>query len=179
MYILDGRQLVRGRSFTGPDGTQYPANWLTLSSADERAAIGITEEPDDIPYDSRFYSGRDDDNNLIPRSLSDVGPDPVTGITTLGLISQNKEDQNETAFNLLNTTDWYVVRKAETGEAIPVGITSYRTQVRIVCGDRQDMIDAATTAAQVESLIATTGTESITGYTTTFLPRWPELSDYT
>ena len=33
----------------------YPANWLRLSTAEEKTAAGIVEVEDPIVYDSRFY----------------------------------------------------------------------------------------------------------------------------
>ena len=35
--------------------TNYPANWLRLSTADEKTALGITEVEDPKVYNSRFY----------------------------------------------------------------------------------------------------------------------------
>jgi hypothetical protein len=48
MFILDGKPLPLDRAFTTSDGTQYPANWLRLSTIEERDAIGITEVPDEV-----------------------------------------------------------------------------------------------------------------------------------
>ena len=178
MFLLDGKQLRPGRPFTGTDGTQYPANWLRLTTLAEKEAIGITEVPDPLPVDGRFYWGRDGDDNLIPKQFGDVGPDPVSGIVTTGLQTQWKKKQDETAYTLLAPNDWYITRNAETGAAIPVGITSFRTEVRSVCAERQDMITAVTSTPQLADLVAGGGT-AVVGYTTTLLPEWPDLSDYT
>jgi hypothetical protein len=45
MFILNGKPLSPDSAFT-PDGIQYPAKWLRLSTPEQRAAIGITEVPD-------------------------------------------------------------------------------------------------------------------------------------
>ena len=37
--------------------TNYPANWLRLSTAEEKTAAGIIEVADPKVYDSRFYWG--------------------------------------------------------------------------------------------------------------------------
>jgi hypothetical protein len=178
MFLLDGKQLRPGRPFTGTDGTQYPANWLQFASLAEKEAIGITEVPDPTPVDNRFYWGRDADDNLIPKQLGDIGPDPVSGIVTTGLQTQWKAQQDQTAYTLLSPNDWYVTRNAETGAAIPVGITSFRTEVRSVCAERQDMITATTSTPQLADLVTGVGT-AVVGYTTTLLPEWPNLNDYT
>ena len=160
MLVLDGKQLRPGRPFTH-NGIQYPANWLRLTSWAEKEAIGITEQPDPTPVDTRFYWDTD-----IPRQLEDT-TDVVSGITTTGLKTQWKAQQDQTAYTLLAPTDWYVVRKTETDEAIPVGITSFRGEVRNISNQRKVSID---TASSVENLI---------GITTFSGLDWPNLSDYT
>jgi len=178
MFLLDGKQLRPGRPFTGTDGTQYPANWLQFASLAEKEAIGITEVADPAPYDSRFYFGRDADDNLIPRQFGDIGPDPVSGIVTTGLQTQWKKHQDQTAYSFLAPNDWYITRNAETGASIPVGITSFRTEVRSVCAERQDMITATTSTPQLADLVTGVGT-AVVGYSTTLLPEWPRLDDHT
>ncbi len=117
MYVLDGRKLRQGRPFTH-NGIQYPGNWLALTSADEKAAIGITWEADPAPFNSKFYFSADN-----PRDVVDVKPSMLT-------------EQDTTARNLLNSTDWYVVRKSETDTAIPVGVTSFGRAGREAWGVR-------------------------------------------
>ena len=165
-YTLNGKTLRPGRPFTGTDGTQYPGNWLYLTSDAEKEAIGIVITVELPNYDGRFWFGYDSDNNLIPREF-------------VGLQSSFREEQKTTAGSLLSPTDWYVVRNSETSDAIPVGITSFRSEVRTVSGNRETMINATTDVGQLQSLVTGAGTSSIVGYTTTLLPEWPNLNDYT
>jgi len=158
MLVLDGKQLRPGRPFTH-NGIQYPANWLRLTSWAEKEAIGITEVPDAAPVDTRFYWDTD-----IPKQLEDT-TDVASGITTTGLKTQWKAQQDQTAYSLLAPTDWYVVRKSETDEAIPVGITSFRGEVRTVCEGRKIAIDGAT---DVPSLV---------GIVTFYGLDWPTLNN--
>ena len=147
MYVLDGKKLRQGRPFTH-NGIQYPGNWLNLTSADEKAAIGITWEADPAPFNRKFYFSADN-----PREVTDVKP---------GML----EEQDTTARNLLNSTDWYVVRKSETSTAIPVGITSYRTAVRDTCESRKVAISGA---ADIPALV---GVSTFGGM------NWPIITDY-
>ena len=147
MYVLDGKKLRQGRPFTH-NGIQYPGNWLNLTSADEKAAIGITWEADPAPFNRKFYFSADN-----PREVADVKP---------GML----EEQDTTARNLLNSTDWYVVRKSETSTAIPVGITSYRTAVRDTCETRKVAINGA---ADIPALV---GVSTFGGM------NWPIITDY-
>jgi hypothetical protein len=50
MFMLNGNPLPLDTPFDA-NGVQYPANWLRLTSADEKAAIGITEVADPAPHD--------------------------------------------------------------------------------------------------------------------------------
>ena len=45
MYVLDGKRLRYDIPFTVGDVT-YPANWLRLSTSEQREALGITERPE-------------------------------------------------------------------------------------------------------------------------------------
>ena len=57
-FKLNGNPLAVDVPFTvgtGEDAINYPANWLRLSTADEKKALGITEVADDPIYDQRFY----------------------------------------------------------------------------------------------------------------------------
>ena len=180
-YNYDGTVLRLGRGFIGSEGIQYPPNWLEITNDEDKLAIGITigAAPPTLTFDSRFWFGYDSDGNLIPRQFEDIGPDPVSGVTTTGLRTQFEEEQDRTAYNLLAPNDWYVTRKYERNVDIPVGIASFRSEVIGITTQRQAMILATTDNGQLESLVTGAGTSSIVGYTTTLLPNWPELSDYT
>jgi len=45
-FKLEGKTLAVDVPFQTSDGTNYPANWLRLTTLDEKKAIGITEEAD-------------------------------------------------------------------------------------------------------------------------------------
>ena len=174
-YTLNGKTLRVGKAFTGTDGTQYPSNWLSLTSDAEKEAIGIVITPDPLPYDREFYWGYDSDNNLIPKALLD---ETSGGITTEGLRTKYSKNQSEVAFSILAPTDWYVIRKYERDVDIPVGISSFRSEVTQVNSTREGMIDATTSVDQLRNLVTGVGT-AVVGYTTTYLPAWPNLDDYT
>ena len=81
--------------------------------------------------------------------LEDIGPDSA-GITTTGLKTLWKNQQDEAAHNLLSDSDWYVTRKSEKDIAIPAGITSYRDSVRTICESRKVSIAGA---SDVDALV--------------------------
>ena len=165
-FKLDGSPLAVDVAFKTSDGTQYPANWLRLSTADEKTAIGITEVADDPTYDSRFYWGDGtakavDDVNATDENgdlLKDENGDQVV---TLGVKSILKTQEKATAGSLLAKYDWYVVRKAEKSTAIPTAITTYRDGVRTACDTREKEIDACADTAALVTLYGSTEKDGV------------------
>lgn len=49
MFLLNGSPLPLDTPFKDAEGTSYPANWLRLTTLEEKQAIGITEVPDPVP----------------------------------------------------------------------------------------------------------------------------------
>lgn len=120
MFILNGNPLQLDIPFT-VDGIQYPPNWLRLATPEDRARIGIIEVPDQPRPDDRFYwvSGPDDQGNYtaIPKDLA-------------GLKTTWSAQFKQTAYTMLLTSDWLVVRKQEVGTEIPADWTTYRESIR-------------------------------------------------
>jgi hypothetical protein len=148
MFILNGKPLALDTAFTTSDGTQYPANWLRLSTLEEKEAIGITEVPEPPQHDERYYWGYDSDGNLIPKDLEQLKEHHIR---------QTKEIANA----YLSPTDWYIVRKFERNIDVPANITIYRAGVIVVSEEREVLISTATTVEELKDLV---------------LPDWPSLN---
>ena len=145
MLILNEKPLSYDRAFTHA-GIQYPANWLRLSSLEERNALGITEVANDPTYDQRFYWGVDN-----PKQLNDVTDED--GNTTTGLKTLWSATQGEIAASLLAPSDWRIIKAKETGTNIPSAWKTYRAAVRTACNARQTEIgNAADVPALIELL---------------------------
>jgi len=125
MFLLNGNPLPLDTPFQ-IDGTQYPANWLRLTSIEEKNAVGITEVPDPEPYDDRFYWGVDN-------------PKDLDGLKTLWT-AQVKD----TANMLLAATDWMYIRKLERNVDVPAATVTYRAAVITECTRLIASIDDAT-----------------------------------
>jgi hypothetical protein len=41
MFLLNGNALPENTPFTDNNGNQYPANWLNLTTDEEKAKVGI------------------------------------------------------------------------------------------------------------------------------------------
>lgn len=136
MFVLpDGRPLSPDRAFT-LNGIQYPANFLRLATPDERAAIGITEVPDPVPYDERFYWGYDEAAQLIPKDHAE-------------LVALWTATTRTTANTLLAPTDWLVIREADNGTPVDPVIKQWREDVRLACGAKVAAIAATTDTAEL------------------------------
>jgi len=156
MFTVSGQTIKYDVAWTHPDtGVQYPANWLRLTSAAEKQAVGLVEvttSPDQV-YDQRFYWGVDN-----PKQLDDVTDDD--GNTTTGLKTQWKNTQNEIAASLLAPSDWRVVKELEVNSsfsaaktAYPTAWQTYRAAVRTACNTRQAEIDACADVAALKELL--------------------------
>jgi hypothetical protein len=169
MFLLNGNPLAVDTAFTN-DGIQYPANWLRLATEAEKSAIGITEVPDPVRADDRFYWNGD---STLPKALEDREEvdqdgnpmfvkvyDPVTEsmvdtterLVTKGLKSQFIAQVKQTAGSILAQTDWMVIRKAERDVAIPTATVTYRASVVAKATELEASITAVTTVEQLAGL---------------------------
>ena len=168
MFLLSGNRLAEGTSFYDANGTQYPPQWLNVSTEEEKNAIGITWVADPIRADDRFYW---DGNINNPKALEDKLEvkedgtplykqvydkdtksmvDTTEQVVTKGLKSQFVAQVKDTAGKLLNATDWYVIRKTERSIEIPAKVALERTQIVAEANRLETDIQASTT---VEALI--------------------------
>ena len=162
-FLLNGKPLAVDVPFTHGD-VHYPANWLRLSTAQEKKDIGITEVADAPVYDGRFYNG-----DGSAKALDDT-KETKDGVeyTYLGVKSVLKAQEKATAGSLLAPYDWYVVRKAEKSTAIPTAISTYRDSVRTACNTRETEIDNCKDTAALVTLYGNKedGTPNMTQYPT-------------
>ena len=169
-FKLNGNPLAVDVAFSHND-IQYPANWLRLSTAEEKTAIGITEVADDPVYDSRFYLSNGtakslDDENATDKDGNLLKDENGDQVIILGVKSVLKAQEKVTAGTLLAPYDWYVVRKAEKGTAIPSAITTFRDGVRTACDTIEKEIDACSDTAALVTLYGfkEDGTPNMTQY---------------
>ena len=167
----------------------YPKAIFTLWTKDEREAIGIYEVEIDNTNkkDEKWYintnityafgSGKvtgsygtatakahadtlwteqDKTDGLIPDD-KDVGDVAVEGLKTVLIRTLKAQAAGE-----LQNTDWYVVRKADAGTAIPSAIETHRAAVRTKCASMEASITNAADTAALETLYTyTTDSEGV------------------
>jgi hypothetical protein len=166
-FLLDGKPLAVDVPFTYGD-IHYPANWLRLSTAQEKKDLGITEVADAPTYDSRFYNGDGsakalDDVNATDKEGNLLKDENGDQVVILGVKSVLKAQEKLKAGSLLAKYDWYVVRKAEKSTAIPSAITTYRDGdgVRTACDTREKEIDACADTAALVTLYSSTEKDGV------------------
>lgn len=154
MFLLNGNPLPIDTPFE-INGTHYPANWLRLTSIEEKNAVGITEVEDQTTqYDDRFWWGVDN-----PKQLDDLTVTPEEGEPYIqhGLKHQWTAQVKETANKLLAQTDWMVIRKVERNVDIPANTVTYRAAVLTEC---TRLINAIANCSDVPALITVVTTQN-------------------
>ena len=178
----------------------YPKAIFTLWTKDEREAIGIYEVEIDNTNkkDEKWYintnityafgsgkvtgsygtatakahadtlwTSQDKTDGKIPTG-KDVGDVAVEGLKTVLIRTLKAQAAGE-----LQNTDWYVIRKADAGTAIPSAIETHRAAVRIKCASMEASITNAADTAALETLY--TYTEQEDGSVTRPLGELPTL----
>ena len=140
MFVAGGKVIPVDVPFT-LNGLQFPANWLRLSSEEDKKAAGISWQPDPEPVDQRFYW-----DHGIPKNLEDLKKQWIA-------------QQKQTAGTLLASTDWYITRQFETSLDVPAEILDYRAEVRRVSGEREVQIAACKSVGDLAELVTNGGLE--------------------
>ena len=179
---------------------QYPKAIFTLWTKSEREAIGIYEvEMDNSKRkDEQWYintnvtyafgsgkvtgsygdatakahadtkwTSQDKTDGKIPTD-KDVGDVKVEGLKTVLIRNLKAQAARE-----LQDTDWYIVRKADAGTAVPSSITTHRAAVRTKAAEQETAITNASNTPALQTLY--TYTEQEDGSVTRPLGELPVL----
>jgi hypothetical protein len=132
-YRLGSQFTYLGTSYGGSAATH--AKFMELGFTQ----VLLQQRPDD-----RFYVVSGPDNagafSSTPRNLDQL---------KLSFVMQQKR----VARQILAASDWYVLRKAETDEAIPALWATFRAEIRAAADVRCGEIDAAASVEDLEALI--------------------------
>ena len=184
------------------NGNQYPQDIFYKWSKAEKEAIGIYEvETDSTNFKDEewyintnesytfssgkvirswgtatakahadsLYTEQDKTDGKIPDD-KDVGDVKVEGLKTV--LIRNIKAQ---AAGILQDTDWYIIRKADAGTAVPSAITTYRAAVRSKAAEMETAITNASDTPALETLYTYTKQED--GSITRPLGELPRLED--
>jgi hypothetical protein len=139
MWYVDTIGLIKTPRGITKDGVQHPRNIFRLWSKEELAAIGIKP--------ARFESVDHRYVNSGELTWDTSGAEAVgTYATTDKDADTLKESMTATVRSLAASTlaqsDWYVIREAGGGTAVPAEWTTYRADVRETSNDKEAEIDA-------------------------------------
>ena len=142
---------------------QYPRAIYTLFSSSEREAVGIYEVVQDNSNkkDEDYYINTDQSYNFadgaatasygsaIAQSLTNTTDED--GNVIPGLKTKKKDTIKQQANSLLASTDWYIIRKADAGTAVPEATVTHRAAIRTASNEMEASIDGA---SDVDALAA-------------------------
>ena len=175
---------------------RYPAKIFSVWSASELNAIGIYEVVFDNSNkkDEKWYintnQSYDFDGNEVTASYGTATPkahadtlwtaqDETDGkgtegeVATRGLKYNLIQTVKKQAAEILQDTDWYIVRKADAGTSVPSAITTHRAAVRTKAAQMETAITNAANTPALETLYTYTTNEA--GVTSRPLGELPTL----
>ena len=164
----------------------YPKAIFTLWTKDEREAIGIYEVEIDSTNkkDEQWYintnityafgSGKvtgsygtatakeHADKDAVDDEGNKIKDEDGNQVINYGLKTNLIKTLKAQAAGELQRTDWYVIRKADAGTAIPSAIETHRAAVRTKCASMEASITNAADTAALETLYTyTTDSEGV------------------
>ena len=175
-------KMLNGRRGITIDGVQHPQQIFTIWTESERNAIGIyTVELDESKKkDEQWYRNTDItyafSGGKVTGSYGDAtakahadtlftAQDETDGLGTEGdvkvegLKTKLIRTIKQQAAGILKDTDWYVIRKADAGTAVPSSITTHRAAVRTKCAEMEIAITNAADTPALETLYTYTEQE--------------------
>ena len=164
---------TRPRSLTIGD-VSYPSNIFTMWTSSELEALGIYEVViDNTNFKNQEYYINTDQTFALAsgtvtasygtatvQAIADTlytAEDETDGLGTegevrsTGLKTSHKGMINQQAGSILSQTDWYSIRAADGGTAVPSSVSNHRTAVRTKANAMCTLID---NAANVDALAA-------------------------
>lgn len=154
------RVIKVGKPWADNDGVKHPYNWGIWSN-DEKTAKGLTWEDDPAPYDNRFWWDASTPKSLTDTNDVDGDGNPILDsdgvqVVTLGLKSKWKAVIKQQANELLQPTDWMVIKASEVADySVPSETITARAAIRTASNSIEAAIDGAANHAAFIALFDT------------------------
>ena len=168
-------EIINGAKAMTIDGTQYPASIFKIWSAADLKAKGLYSYTETGQKDTTYYNMGaikytvDDDKGTVvgtysstAKGMDDVkwtskeisdgeAPEGATTDTvkTEGLKTIWKKKIKDQANSLIAPYDWYTLRKAQAGTAIPSNINTYINAVRTASGVNEANVESTSDVDQM------------------------------
>lgn len=132
------------------NGTQFPQNWLNLSTPQEKAKLGIVDVVYGQRADDKYYWVSEDapvvDGGVVkvnytatPKDFAECQKQAVSAV-------------NAQAYSLLLPSDWMAVKAYETGVAVAQDWAAWRQEIRDQAAAQVTAIEACTTVDELAAL---------------------------
>ena len=129
------------------DGTQYPQNWLNLSTPEEKVALGLQEVTNaNAPEDDRFYWVSSTLNGAV-RTYTNT-PKELAGLKETWT-----KQIDQTAYSLLLPTDWMSIKAIETQTQMSSDWATWRNSIRTTASTARAAIAAAADIPALQTAI--------------------------
>ena len=168
-------EIINGAKAMTIDGTQYPASIFRIWSAADLKAKGLYSYTETGQKDTTYYNMGgikytvDDDKGTVVGTYSstakgmddvkwtskeisdgDAPPGATTDtVKTEGLKTIWKKKIKDQANSLIAPYDWYTLRKAQAGTAIPSDINTYINAVRTASGVNEANVESTSDIDQM------------------------------
>ena len=148
MWYVDSVGLVKTPRGLTIDGIQHPRNIFTMWSKAELSAIGI--EPASITaVDTRYKNTGEITWDTSGEEA--VGTYATTDRDVAALKTSMTAEVQSIASGHLSSSDWYAIREAEGGTAIPADWKTWRAAVRT---ESNSKVTAIAALADLDAIIA-------------------------
>ena len=149
--------IMRPKGLTIGDN-QYPKNIFNLWSSSELEAIGIYEVVlDNTNLKNDEYYDNTNQTFTFAEDTVTASYGTATAKDLDDLKTLHKEKINAHAGSLLAQYDWYTLRAADGGTAVPSNVATYRTAVRSKANEMCNTIDSAPSVEHLASLYVYSG----------------------
>ena len=162
--------IMRPKGLTIGDN-QYPKNIFNLWSSSELEAIGIYEVVlDNTNLKNDEYYDNTNQTFTFAEDTVTASYGTATAKDLDDLKTFHKEKINAHAGSLLAQYDWYTLRAADGGTAVPSNVVTYRAAVRSKANEMCSTIDSAPSVDHLASLYVYSGDPAARP-----LGEWPTL----
>lgn len=151
--IISNNQFVRFLPENTPfklDNTQYPQNWLNLSTPQEKAKLGIVDVIYGQRADDKYYWVSEDapvvDGGVVKVNYTATPKDLAE------CLKQALSAVNAQAYSILLPSDWMVVKAVESSSNVPTVWSAWRQEIRDQAANQVTSISACTTVDQLAAL---------------------------
>ena len=131
---------------------QYSAGFIRNATPEELKAAGVWNIVYGPQADQRFYwvGGPNYRVNEIDGVVEATFTSTPKDLDQLKV--QQKAQVNQTAYTMLLTSDWRVIKALETQTTVDPAWTTYRTDIRTTANNSRTAIDACTTVEELAAL---------------------------